>query len=258
MLTARDTLHVRFEPCLDGATHMRRDAELLAAQAPGQAPVLRLYTWSPPAVSLGHMQSPVSLLDLAACQAAGVDVVVRPTGGRAILHWEEVTYAIVASSDDTRFGTDLPTCHATIGRCLAAGLGALGIAAELSRPALDPERHLLRQPCFVSPGRAELLVGGRKLLGSAQRRTATAFLQHGSLLVGPAHERLVELLADTRADAALAAGDAYALAARHGDAAGDCSGHRPSSPPWRQRSRTVSRSSWALRRRSPRPAPRGR
>lgn len=205
MLTARDTLHVRFEPCLDGATHMRRDAELLAAQAPGQAPVLRLYTWSPPAVSLGHMQSPVSLLDLAACQAAGVDVVVRPTGGRAILHWEEVTYAIVASSNDTRFGTDLPTCHATIGRCLAAGLGALGIAAELSRPALDPERHLLRQPCFVSPGRAELLVGGRKLLGSAQRRTATAFLQHGSLLVGPAHERLVELLVDTRTDATLAA-----------------------------------------------------
>jgi lipoate-protein ligase A len=200
-----DALRVRFEPGLDGATHMRRDAELLTSQALGDGPTLRLYTWNPPAVSLGHMQVPESLLDLGACQAAGVDVVVRPTGGRAILHWEEVTYAIVAGIDDPRFGTDLATCHAVIGRCLAAGLGALGIPAELSRPALDPHRRLLRQPCFVSPGRAELLVKGRKLLGSAQRRTSRAFLQHGSLLVGPAHERLVELLADTRANAGLAA-----------------------------------------------------
>jgi len=202
MRDARDPLQVCFEPGLDGATHMRRDAALLASYARGDAPVLRLYTWSPPAVSLGHMQTPESLLDLAACRAAGVDVVVRPTGGRAILHWEEVTYAIVAGTDDARFGADLAACHATIGRCLAAGLAGLGIHASLSRPALDPQRALLRQPCFVSPGRAELLVDGRKLLGSAQRRTATAFLQHGSLLVGPAHERLVELLADVRGNAA--------------------------------------------------------
>jgi lipoate-protein ligase A len=205
MPDARPILPVYFEPGLDGATHMRRDAQWLAAHSPGDPPVLRLYTWDPPAVSLGHMQDPAALLDLDACRAAGIDVVVRPTGGRAILHWEEVTYAIVAGIEDPHFGTDLPTCHAVVGQCLAAGLAALGVAAELSRPALDPERRLLRQPCFVSPGRAELLVRGRKLLGSAQRRTATAFLQHGSLLLGPAHERLVELLADTRGDAALAA-----------------------------------------------------
>jgi lipoate-protein ligase A len=81
----------------------------------------------------------------------------------------------------------------------------MGVECALSRPALDPERRLLRQPCFVSPGRAELLFDGRKLLGSAQRRGRDAFLQHGSLLVGPAHERLVDFLRDTRADPALAA-----------------------------------------------------
>jgi lipoate-protein ligase A len=198
-------LRVLVEPGLDGAAHMRRDAELLALQAADAGPTLRLYSWSPPAVSLGHMQEPAALLDLEACRAAGVDVVRRPTGGRAILHWEEITYAVIASVGDRSFGRDLAGAHAAIGASLAAGLGYLGVHAELSRPALDPERRLLRQPCFVSPGRAELLVGGRKLLGSAQRRTAHAFLQHGSLLVGPAHEHLVELLADTRRDPELAA-----------------------------------------------------
>jgi len=194
------TLYVCIEPERDGATHMARDGALLAAQAPGEPPLLRLYSWSPPAVSLGHMQCAEQILDLDACAAAGVDVVQRPTGGRAVLHWEEVTYAVVGTVDDMRFGTDLAATHARIGACLAAALARLGVSATLSRPALDPERRLSRQPCFVSSGRAELLVGGRKLLGSAQRRTRHAFLQHGSLLVGPAHERLVELMRDTRAD----------------------------------------------------------
>jgi lipoate-protein ligase A len=194
------TLVVHIEPGLDGAAHMRRDGELLRSQARDAPPVLRLYTWSPPAVSFGHMQRAADLLDLEACRAAGVDVVQRPTGGRAVLHWEEITYAVVAGTADARFGTTLRAAHATIGACLAAGLAALGVAATLSRPRLDPERRMLRQPCFASPGRAELLVGGRKLLGSAQRRTPRAFLQHGSLLVGPAHLRLVDLLADARRD----------------------------------------------------------
>ncbi len=196
-------LHIRCEPGLDGATHMGRDAELLAAHRSDTAPTLRLYTWSPAAVSVGFMQRAEDLLDLEACRAAGIDVVRRPTGGRAILHWEEITYAIVAATGDARFGANLAATQARIGACLASALRELGVDAALSRPALDPERRLLRAPCFVSPGRAELLVDGRKLVGSAQRRSRDAFLQHGSLLAGRAHERLVELLADTRRDPAL-------------------------------------------------------
>ena len=193
-------LRIELQPGRDGAHHMQRDAALLAAQSEHHDPVLRLYTWSPPAVSFGYMQQAADLLDLDACRAAGVDVVRRPTGGRAILHWEEITYAIVASTTDARFGANLAASHARIGACLAAGLRHLGVEAELSRPMLDAERRWLRQPCFASPGRAELMVAGRKLLGSAQRRNPTAFLQHGSLLVGPAHVRLVELLQDARRD----------------------------------------------------------
>jgi len=198
-------LDVVIEPELDGAAHMARDASLLDAHGHDQPPVLRLYSWSPPAVSLGFMQRAADVLDLEACRDAGIDVVQRPTGGRAVLHWEEITYAIVAGTGDARFGTNLASAHARIGACLAAGLRELGIETSLSRPALDPERRLLRQPCFVSPGRAELLVHGRKLLGSAQRRTRCAFLQHGSLLIGPAHEQLVDLVHETRHDPGLAA-----------------------------------------------------
>jgi lipoate-protein ligase A len=198
-----DLLRVVIEPARDGATHMRRDEELL--QTMGSEPILRLYTWAPPAVSCGYMQDPATLLDLEACRERGIDVVRRPTGGRTILHWEEITYALVAATSDPRFGSDVPTSHAVIAGCLAEGLRTLGVPAQLSRPALDPERRLLRQPCFASPGRAEILVAGRKLVGSAQRRLSHAFLQHGSLLTGPAHLELVDLLLDARRDATVAA-----------------------------------------------------
>lgn len=191
------------EPQCCGAENMRRDAALLATAPPG-AVVLRLYTWSPPAVSIGYMQRAAALLDLGACRAAGVDVVQRPTGGRAVLHWEEITYALVASVHDPRFGATLGDAHTVIGDCLAAGLARLGVHAQLSRPDADRSRQLLQRPCFVSSGRAEVLVDGRKLVGSAQRRTATAFLQHGSLLVGPAHEGLADFLLETRGDPARA------------------------------------------------------
>ena len=187
-------LQIEREPGRDGAFHMRRDAELLADAARHATATLRLYTWSPPCISLGYMQQAADLLDLGACNDAGIDVVRRPTGGRAVLHWEEITYAFAAPVDATRFGATLVETQHLIGRCLAAGLRRLGVETALSRPALDPERRMLRAPCFASPGRAELMVHGRKLVGSAQRRTDRAFLQHGSLLVGPAHARVMEFL----------------------------------------------------------------
>jgi lipoate-protein ligase A len=202
---AESVLRVQIEPALTGAACMRGDAELLEAHTDDTPVTLRLYTWIRPTVSVGFMQKPEELLDLDACSAGGIDVVRRPTGGRAILHWEEITYAVVASARDGRFGTNLASAHDVIGECLAAALGRLGIAAELSRPGRDPRRLGLRQPCFASTGRSELLVGGRKLVGSAQRRRAHAFLQHGSLLIGPAHEGLVDLLRDARRDACVAA-----------------------------------------------------
>jgi lipoate-protein ligase A len=197
-------LRVFLEPERPGDENMRRDTELVEQQTAGTPITLRLYSWRRPTVSVGYMQKPAEILDLDACRAAGVDVVRRPTGGRAILHAEEITYALVASTGEPRFGTRLGAAHAVIGECLAAGLAELGVAAVLSGGGRDPGGALGRQPCFASTARAEIVVDGRKLVGSAQRRRAHAFLQHGSLLVGPAHERLADFLAATRGDPRLA------------------------------------------------------
>ena len=204
MQNSNTQLVVLREPGVEGVENMRRDAALLENCPPHVLGVLRLYTWARPSISLGHMQRAEDLLDLQACRNDGIDVVQRPTGGRAILHAEEITYSFVSSTARAPFEGGLQGTHRILAECLQRGLAALGITATLSRPTQDRQRRLLRQPCFSSAGRAEILVDGRKLLGSAQRRTRDAFLQHGSLLLGPAHTRIVDYMVDTSQDAALA------------------------------------------------------
>jgi lipoate-protein ligase A len=146
------------------------------------------------------MQRGADLLDLQACQEDGIDIAPRPTGGRAILHAEEITYAFVGNTTRPPFDQGLQHTHHLLAECLRDGLARLGISTSLSRPSRDPQRQLIRQPCFTSAGRAELLVDGRKLLGSAQRRRRDTFLQHGSLLLGPAHIGIVDYMLETRHD----------------------------------------------------------
>jgi len=179
----------------DGRENMRADAALLEAlESGGGEPTLRLYAWSPWTVSLGAHQDPASALDLAALAERGWDWVRRPTGGRAVLHADEITYAVAAPLAGP-FAGGLAETHRRIGRALARFYAACGVAADLTRPApaamLDPRSP---RPCFASPGLAEIESGGRKLAGSAQRRGRRAFLQHGSLPLGPAHLRLAEVL----------------------------------------------------------------
>ncbi|MBN2172210.1 MAG: lipoate--protein ligase family protein [Candidatus Krumholzibacteriota bacterium] len=165
-----------------------------ALEAGRGEPTLRLYAWSPWTVSLGVHQDPASALDLTALAARGWGWVHRPTGGRAVLHAEEITYAVAAPLTGP-FAGGLAETHRRIGRALVRFYAACGVAAELTRPApaaeLDPRSPT---PCFASPGLAELEADGRKLAGSAQRRGRRAFLQHGSLLLGTAHRRLAEVL----------------------------------------------------------------
>ena len=202
--TSAQPLRVLVEPNTPGVENMRRDTALLEACHAASPVTLRLYSWRRPTVSVGWMQDPTAFLNVAACAEAGVDGVRRPTGGRAILHADEITYAVVAPLHDRRFGTSVAESHAVIGACLARGLASLGVETTLSRPTPGRQRHLIHQPCFASTGRAELLVDGRKLVGSAQRRCERAFLQHGSLLIDRGHERLVDFLIDAARDARLA------------------------------------------------------
>jgi len=183
-----------------GAFNMAVDAALLErAPDPGGEPILRVFAWDPPAVSLGYSQRPGREVDPDKCRRMGVEVVRRLTEGRAVLHWDELTYSVICREDDPRCGGPIGHTYRRIGECLVAGLRLFGVEAVLERverarqPGLRPRGAGWTEPCFASLARWEVKCGGRKLIGSAQRRARGAVLQHGSLLIGPEHCRLLEL-----------------------------------------------------------------
>jgi lipoate-protein ligase A len=168
----------------DGFTNMAVDEALLEGFATGGASAtVRFYSWSPPALSLGYAQSVEREIDLRRCTALGIDVVRRPTGGRAVLHDHEVTYSLVISANDPRVTAGILAAYLTISRALIRGLAYLGVTAELlplRRGALLPSDQA-SAVCFATPSSYEVAVGGRKIIGSAQRRAHDAIMQHGSI-----------------------------------------------------------------------------
>ncbi len=181
-----------------GAWNMALD-ELLARRmsAEGGDPVLRLFRWKPWAISLGYNQSREDL-DEGACRADGIDIVRRPTGGRAILHAEELTYSVVMREGRR----SVLQVYNEISAALVRGLALFGVEASLQKSQPDfheAYRHPSSVPCFASSARYEIEWKGRKLVGSAQRRFTEegedVVLQHGSILCGPAHRRLADYLA---------------------------------------------------------------
>ena len=181
-----------------GPFNMAVDDALVEGVAAGEiGPVLRLFGWNPPAVSFGYGQNPRREVDLERCRRAGVDLVRRPTGGRAVLHWEELTYSVICRQDDPELGGRIDETYRLIGQCLVEGLRLFGVETSLERVnarAVRPRGEAVTTPCFSSAARWEVKCRGRKLIGSAQRRVNGAILQHGSLLTGPAHLRLLDLL----------------------------------------------------------------
>ena len=168
-----------------GAWNMAVDEALAeAVDAGASAPVLRLYRWAPPCLSLGFSQ-PYEAADAAFCAAHGVELVRRPTGGRAVLHHLELTYAVLARLGAGPFTQDLQAAYQAICRALVAGLRALGVPAEVAgRPQGDLIKPVQAIPCFIGPAAGEVVAGGRKLVGSAMRRLGNSILQHGSILEG--------------------------------------------------------------------------
>jgi lipoate-protein ligase A len=209
-------------PAADGATNMAIDEAILEAVRQGQSPpTLRLYSWQPACLSIGRFQRAARSADLDALATLGYGFVRRPTGGRAVLHDHELTYAVVAatselacaregdgncncdcdSNSSARGGTSTGVLdtYLTLSRGLAAGLARMGIPVELApRDAgrahrgsrrdcdCDGGRELARgasAACFDSPSSYELLAAGRKIVGSAQVRRGSTLLQHGSILI---------------------------------------------------------------------------
>ena len=189
-----------------GAHNMEFDEKLAQELLSGAgAPTLRLFQWKPWAISLGHNQR-VEDINVEKCQEDGIDVVRRPTGGRAILHAEELTYSVVMHAE----GKGVLQIYNEISNALVAGLRLFGVEVSLQRsqPNLSEQyRRVSGIACFSSSARYEIEYDGRKLVGSAQRRfgdgAGDVVLQHGSILCGAAHKNLVNYL---RLDDRLAVG----------------------------------------------------
>ena len=160
-----------------GWENMAVDQVLLERAGRGER-WLRLYRWVPHCLSFGRHEPALRRYDRDRIEARGLDVVRRPTGGRAVWHAEELTYAVAAPA--APFG-GLRQAYEEIHRMLLAALRRLGVGADLAPPraavAVDAGS------CFAAPVGGEITVGGRKLVGSAQLREGTGLLQHGSLLL---------------------------------------------------------------------------
>ncbi|MNK62428.1 Octanoyltransferase LipM [compost metagenome] len=161
----------------DAAWNMALDEALLESHRLGLTPpTLRFYSWEPAALSLGYAQ-PLGDVNLDACQKAGIAVVRRSTGGRAVLHQGEFTYAVIASEG---FPASVAGTYRMITEVLAQAIARLGVPADIAPGKLSRAGSA---SCFQSATQADLVALGRKLVGSAQTRRDGAFLQHGSLML---------------------------------------------------------------------------
>ena len=186
----------------DGATQMAIDRSILEHAVELGRPTMRVYCWQPHCISIGYHQDE-EVLDLKKCKESGIDVVRRPTGGRAVFHAEEVTYSVIIPKDYNLSVSSISEIYNLISRGLARGIQKLGIPAELQKRSLNLHAHYKTSEsvsCFSAAARHEVLVNGRKLIGSAQRRLVQGVLQHGSILTGKKHLELSELLSNIETD----------------------------------------------------------
>lgn len=146
-------------------------------------PTLRFYGWIGPAVSIGYFQDIRRDINCDFCHKSGIDIVRRPTGGKAVFHDSDLTYSFVAHERNPLFASGIMKNYGTISRCIAAGLVKAGIEAALVETGRESRPGSLDSFCFSRPLRNELLAGGKKICGSAQLRSRRAFLQHGSILL---------------------------------------------------------------------------
>ena len=170
---------------LPGAHNMARDVAILEAVSECQSPpTLRLYGWDPPCLTLGRHQGDEAA-DFLFCSAEGIDVVRRPTGGRALLHHLELTYSVVAPLGEGPLPRGLQDAYRMICGALVQAMQALGVNAELTEGDVNLQLPGPRStvPCFEAPAGGEVVVGGRKLIGSAMRAHAGAILQHGAIVL---------------------------------------------------------------------------
>ncbi len=189
----KDTWRLLTTPPAHGAWNMAVDEAILEAVGRGDSPAtLRLYAWEPACLSLGYAQS-LSDVDIPRLRAHGWDLVRRPTGGRAILHTDELTYSVIAPLDEPRIAGGVLESYSRLATALMEALHQLNLPVEIH----DQQAVKTKNPnpvCFEVPSTSEITVGGKKLVGSAQARRKEGVLQHGSLPLNGDLTRILQVL----------------------------------------------------------------
>jgi lipoyl(octanoyl) transferase len=180
----------------EAAMNMALDEAMFLLHEAGMTPpTLRVYAWQTPTLSFGYAQSVAREVHLDACRQYGVDVVRRPTGGRAVLHDDEVTYSVIMPTAVSASANDITEHYRLIGLALSEALSQLGLPVRLARPQRSARQRPATSPaCFAALSRYELSVDGRKLVGSAQKRASNALLQHGAIPFTLDRQRLFQCL----------------------------------------------------------------
>ncbi len=171
------------DPPLPGEINMERDLQIMQEVSSGQAPpTLRFYRWSPPALSLGFSQNVEKVADPDACRRLNIDIVRRPTGGRAVLHHRELTYSITVPEDHRLIPRGIIASYKFLSQGLLSAFKLLNIEASLAHGS-KRGRKPVPGACFDSSSAYEIQVKGKKVIGSAQLRRGGVLLQHGSILL---------------------------------------------------------------------------
>ena len=190
MTERRDKLETVAFGVRDAYDNMALDLRLFDRCEDGAAPgFLRFYTWSQRALSLGFFEN-IGAIDRAKAVEDGVQVVRRPTGGRVVLHGDDLTYMVVTRLEPDRRPHD---GFRIVSECIARGLRSLGADVALDR-GRQGKSHVKHKPCFVSASRHEITYQGRKVVGSAQKIGNAAVLQHGSIPLGQGYLKVVEYM----------------------------------------------------------------
>ena len=167
-------------PCSAAYNMAMDEAIALSVRCQNAPPTLRLYGWDRLSLSLGCFQKSADL-DLAYCRKYGIPLVRRPTGGRAILHGDELTYSFSVRTDCEPFTKGLRESYLSISAAFRLAFGKIGVNAQ-SKDQQEQGRILVRSPlCFQSSSYGEILVDNRKIVGSAQRRWKDGLLQQGTI-----------------------------------------------------------------------------
>ena len=178
-----------------GAMNMAIDEAVMVHCARGDVPrTLRFYRWNPPTLTLGYFQKAAKAVDLDRCSDLGIDVVRRLTGGRSVLHDQELTYSIIMGKDSQDVPESVTQSYKILSEGLLLGLRYLGIDATMSRPDQSHGQMSTSGACFDALSSYELEVDGKKIVGSAQARRFGALLQHGSVMNDLSVDTLFDVL----------------------------------------------------------------